>query len=123
MAQALTHSARRIVALVVAAAAVVAMLASPGLAEANWHYTKSGAEELARDFVSKRYANTSAGNLSASCRPQGQRHHNPRYKYHRWICVWYDHSDNTYGRVMITGSNAGPGAYYGKVLNGARVYA
>jgi hypothetical protein len=87
-------------------------------AEANHYYTESGAERIAKDFVSKHYADTYVGDLDATCRPQGRRY-DPDYKYHRWVCRWHDYSDGTSGSVLIVGSDAGPGAYYGRVLHGA----
>jgi hypothetical protein len=76
---------------------------------------------MARDYVSRHYAHTYFENLTASCRPQNRRY-NPAYKYHRWVCGWYDDSDRTVGVVLIVGSDTGSSAYYGKVLRGARVH-
>jgi hypothetical protein len=107
---------RNLIALVTVAAALMIPATA---AQAEWHFTKRGAEKVAKDFVAKEYANTYTYNLTSLCRPQG-RPYNPRYKYHRWVCAWYDSSDGTSGKVLIVGSNS-PGAYYGKVLRGARV--
>ena len=68
--------------------------------------------------MSKQYADTYTYNLETACLPQG-RPYNPRYKYHRWKCWWHDSSDGTSGKMLIIGSDS-PGAYYGKVLRGAR---
>jgi len=119
MANAIAHRPHRVVALIVAAAAAVAMLGSASSAEANWWYTKSGAQRLARDYVSRHYANTYYNDLTARCHVQGGGY-DRNYKYHTWICVWYDSSDDTYGEVKIKGSDAGPGAYHGSIVVGSR---
>ncbi len=109
------HGRRR---RLVAAAAVLAAIAVPATAaQADWFFTKSGAERAARHFVSHYYADTYASDLIARCRPQG-RSYNPAYEYHRWVCKWADTRDGTRGEVLIVGSRA-PGAYYGQVLHGA----
>jgi hypothetical protein len=112
----LSARARRVLALVVALAAIA--LVPVATAHANYYYTRYGAEKIAMDFVSKHYANTYVRDLGAGCRPQGQGY-DPSYKYHRWVCKWRDYSDGTSGTVLIVGSNSGPGAYYGRVLRGA----
>jgi hypothetical protein len=94
------------------------VLVPVGTAHAEWHLTRSGAQRVAKDFVSKHYANTYFGDLTTVCRPQGQGY-DRRFKYHRWVCGWYDSSDNTSGAVVIIGSDRA-GAYYGKVVRGAR---
>jgi hypothetical protein len=98
--------------------ATVAALVPATAAHAEWHLTKGGAEKVTKYFVASHYANMSVANLGTACRPQGRRY-NPAFKYHRWVCAWYDGSDNTTGTVLIVGS-AGAGRYYGKVLAGAR---
>jgi hypothetical protein len=103
---------RRRIAL--GAAALTATLALPGAAQADWFFSKSGAERATKDYVADRYADTYAGDLTTSCRPQG-RAYDPGYKYHRWVCGWYDESDDTSGAVLIVGSSSS-GAYYGRVL-------
>ena len=115
MAQALTRSARRVTAPVAAAAAAVSLLASAGSAQANYHYTKQGAEKLAVDFVVKHYY-VDYANVGASCRPQGAQQADPGYKYHRWVCTWTDAGSHSYGRVLIVGSDASSGSYYWKAL-------
>jgi len=97
---------------------VTVMLTSTGVAHAEWFFTKAGAQRVAKDYVSKHYANTYASDLTTACRPQGHGY-DPRYKYHRWVCGWYDDSDDTSGVVLIVGST-GTGSYYGKVLSAAR---
>ena len=109
------RDARLVLALVVLALAV---LIPAGAAHAEWHVTKTGAQRIAKDYVSKHYSDTYASNLTTACRPQGY-HYDSRFKYHRWVCGWYDRSDRTSGTVLIVGSDR-PGAYYGKVLRGAR---
>ena len=106
---------KHLLALVVLSLAV---LVPAGAAHAEWHFTKSGAERVAKDWVSKHYADTYAGNLTTACRPQGLQY-DSRFKYHRWVCGWYDRSDQTQGTVLIVGSDRA-GAYYAKVLRGAR---
>jgi hypothetical protein len=102
----------------IALGAVAAVLIPVTAAHADWYMTKRGAERATKDYVSDYYANTYAQDLTASCRPSGQRY-DARYVYHRWVCGWYDRSDDTSGTVLIVGSRT-PGAYYGKVLHGAR---
>jgi hypothetical protein len=110
---------RRIVVLVAPLLLALAVLLPVTAARAEWFYTKGGAEIMAKDFVSKHYANTYHENLLASCRPQGRRASDPSYKYHRWVCSWVDSSDHTAGAVLIVGSDF-RSTYYGKVLVGAR---
>jgi hypothetical protein len=104
--------------LAICAAVLAAVLVPVTAAHADWYMSKRGAERVARHFVSNHYANTYASDLTTRCRPSGQRY-DPRYVYHRWVCGWYDSSDGTSGTVLIVGSR-GSGAYYGKVLHGAR---
>jgi hypothetical protein len=106
---------RRGVAL--GAAALAIGMALPGAAQAEWYFSKSGAQRVAKDYVSDRYADTYSGDLTTVCRVQGGGY-DPAYKYHRWVCGWYDSSDDTSGAVLIIGSR-GHGAYYGRVLVGA----
>jgi hypothetical protein len=117
MGQAHVRHARYLAILLTAVFASLAVLPIAA-AHAEWYFTKTGAQRVAKDFVSKHYANTAAENLTAACRPQG-RPFDPRYKFHRWVCGWYDSSDNTAGTVLIVGSD-NIGAYYGRVLAGAR---
>jgi hypothetical protein len=100
------------------ATVALASIVPAGVAHAEWFYTKSGAEKMAKDFVSKHYADTYASDLTTYCRPQGQRRADPNYKYHRWICGWYDSADETAGVVKIIGSRDRSG-YYGSVVVGA----
>jgi hypothetical protein len=109
-----THACRVALAFI----ALAGMLVPATAARANWLYTPLGGASLAKDFVSKHYANTYTYNLSAHCRAQGMPTR-PGYKYHRLVCDWYDGSDNTTGRVLIVGSDSAPGAYYGTVIRGA----
>jgi hypothetical protein len=99
------------------AAALALGMAVPGVAQAEWYFTKSGAQRIAKDYVSKHYADTYRSDLTTACRVQGGGY-DPSYKYHRWVCGWYDRSDDTMGAVLIVGSS-GRGAYYGRVLVGA----
>ena len=100
-------------------ATALAMVTLPaGVAQAEWYFSKSGAQRVAKDYVSKHYADTYRSDLTTWCRPQGRQASDPRYKYHRWVCAWADSSDHTKGVVLIVGSDS-PGAYYGKVLRGA----
>jgi hypothetical protein len=107
--------ARRTVAL--GATALAIAMAVPGAAQAEWFFTKAGAQRVAKDYVSDHYADTYAWDLTTLCRPQG-RGYDPAYKYHRWVCFWRDSSDETSGAVLIVGSRE-RGAYYGRVLVGA----
>jgi hypothetical protein len=111
------RSLRALSATVIGAAALATV---PSAAHAEWYFTKRGAQKVARDYVADYYSNTYYEDLVASCRPQGESRPDPRYKYHRWVCVWYDTSDDTSGRVLVVGSDSA-GAYYGRVLNGGRV--
>lgn len=101
------------------ATVATATLVPASAAQAEWYFTKNGAEKRAKDYVSKRYANTYVSDLEAECRPKGRRTNDPRYKFYAWVCYWADRSDSTYGKVSIKGAE-GPGAYVGKVLWGAR---
>jgi hypothetical protein len=103
--------------------ALLGALAVPGVAQADWFYSKRGAERVARDAVSKRYSayGFTAGDTVASCRPQA-RSYDPRYKYHRWVCGWGGEApdgDVCGGTLLITGSR-GTGNYYHRVLRGGR---
>jgi hypothetical protein len=97
---------------------VVGAMLAPAQAHAEWFFTKSGAQRVAADYVSSHYADTYSSDLSTACRPQGHRQADPRYKYHRWVCGWYDDSDGTSGQVLIIGSSS-RGSYYGQVMRGA----
>ena len=119
MAHAIVHPSRRLIALIVAAAAALALLGAASSAEANWWYTKTGAQRLAKDYVSHHYADTYYDNLTAKCHVQSSGY-DPSFKYHTWICAWYDRSDDTYGAVKIKGSDAGPGAYHASIVLGSR---
>jgi hypothetical protein len=118
MVQAVARPARRIAKLLIPLIVALVVLVPASAAHAEWHFTKSGAQRIAKVYVSKHYAHTYAENLTTYCRPQGRRY-NPRYKYHRWVCGWYDSSDNTSGAVLIVGSDI-TGRYYGRVVSGAR---
>jgi soluble lytic murein transglycosylase-like protein len=110
--------ARSIRARFVLCTTVLALAIVPvSIAHAEWYYTESGAQKIAKEFVANEYANTYTSNLTASCRPQGRSHTDPRYKYHRWVCLVEDSSDGTSGVVRIVGSRS-RGGYYGKVLGG-----
>ncbi len=118
MLTALARPARDLKLVLALVVLALAVLIPAGAAHAEWHVTKSGAQRVAKDYVSKHYSDTYASNLTTACRPQGY-HYDSRFKYHRWVCGWYDRSDRTSGTVLIVGSDR-PGAYYGKVLRGAR---
>jgi hypothetical protein len=98
------------------AATLAAALVVPGAAQANWYFSKYGAEQMAKEYVADHYARTYVSDLTTVCRPQGVRY-DPAFKYHRWVCGWHDSSDDTSGAVLIVGSARG-GAY-GRVLVGA----
>lgn len=104
--------------VVLALTAVAAALTPLAAAHAEWYISRDGAQRMAKDYVSKHYADTYTYNLTTVCKPQG-RPYDPRYTFHRWKCVWYDRSDRTAGIVVIIGS-ARTGGYYGYVLRGAR---
>jgi hypothetical protein len=95
----------------------LALLVPATAAHAEWYLSRNDAQAMARDYVSKHYADTYASDLTTYCRPQG-RSYDPRYRYHRWTCGWYDRDDATKGAVSITGSS-GSGYYFGRVLIGA----
>jgi hypothetical protein len=102
----------------IAPIALAAALLLPAAAHAEWHFTKRGAEKVAADYVSKRYADTYVEDLTTACRPQGMAKGDPRFKYHRWVCGWYDASSDMSGQVLVIGSS-GRGLYYGQVMRGA----
>jgi hypothetical protein len=111
-----TRNIRR--GLSVGTIAVAMAIVPAGAAQAELYFTKYGAQRVAKGYVSNRYADTYVADLTTVCRPQGRSYSDPRYKYHRWVCGWYDSSDDTSGTVLIVGSS-GSGAYYGRVLVGA----
>jgi hypothetical protein len=117
MVHAVTGPARRALKLMLPLIVALGVLVPASTAHAEWHFTKSGAQRIAKDYVSRHYADTYVENLTTFCRPQGRRY-NPRYKYHRWVCGWYDAGDKTSGAVLIIGSDI-TGSYYGRVLTGA----
>jgi hypothetical protein len=119
MTSSISRITRRRVAALLAPLMLAVGVLLPGTAQAEYHFTQRGAQIVAKDYVSQHYADTYEENLSASCRPQGQRSADARYKYHRWVCTWVDHSDETYGQVQIIGRSLA-GGYYAKVLLGAR---
>jgi hypothetical protein len=108
---------RRIRRLIVLVGLALALLVPVTAAHAEWYFTQSGAQRIARDYVSRHYADTYYSDITAVCRPQGDRY-DPTYKYHRWVCGWYDSSDGTKGAVLVAGSS-GSGSYFAKVLRGA----
>lgn len=99
------------VCMVISAACI-----APSVASAEYYFTKSGAQRMARDAASKEY-NISYYDLGAWCRPQGQSY-DPSYKYHSWVCDWWD-SDGCEGILRIRGRR-GRGAYSSLVLRGMR---
>jgi hypothetical protein len=99
------------------ATALAMAMAVPGVAQAEWYFTKAGAQRVAKDYVSDHYADTYASDLATACRPQWGGY-DPGYKYHRWVCFWQDSHDDTAGAVLIVGSRE-RGSYYGRVLVGA----
>jgi hypothetical protein len=113
----MTASVRTRLALGATAFAVAAIVPA-GVAHAEWFYTKSGAEIMSKDYVSKHYADTYESDLTTACRPQGRRRADPAYKYHRWICGWYDSDDKMAGSVLIVGSRDRSG-YYGSIVRGS----
>jgi hypothetical protein len=115
MLQAIARPTRRMMMLVAPIVVALGLLASTGTAQAEWHYTKGGAQKITKDFVSGHYDDTYFEDLTARCRPQGMSY-DPDYKYHRWVCHWRDYSDNTAGTVLIVGSNV-RGRYYWRVLS------
>jgi hypothetical protein len=106
--------------ILLGATAAALVVVPAGIAHADWYLTKSGAERAARQYVSTHYADTYASDLTTDCRPQGHSRANSRYVYHRWVCGWYDESDETVGTVLIIGSRTGRGDFYGQVITGAR---
>ena len=104
-----------------AAATAAVALAAPAAAQAEWHYTKGGAQRLARQAAEIRYGQfgITAASTVASCRPQGERY-DSRFKYHRWVCGWAD-TDAAgrmcSGTITIVGSR-GKGGYYHRAQRG-----
>jgi hypothetical protein len=105
---------KKVVILLVA----IGVMLAPTTAHAEWFFTKAGAQRVAADYVSSHYADTYVSDLTTACRPQGKDQADPRYKYHRWVCGWYDDSDGTSGQVLVIGSSP-RGSYYGQVMKGA----
>jgi hypothetical protein len=94
---------------------ILLALTIPATAQAEWYFSRQGAEKMARDYAARKYGYDRA-DLAAACRPQGQRRDDPAYKYHRWTCGWAA-DDGCGGQVLIVGSRE-KGAYYGKVTSG-----
>lgn len=94
-------------------------------ASAEYFFTESGAERVTKDAVHKRYG-YSRYELGVSCRPQGARSADSRFKYHRWVCTWAapakgrcDGGEETiFGQMLLVG-RSGPGAYTYKITKGA----
>jgi hypothetical protein len=108
-------------ASLIAAIAALAGLGLASSAQAEWYFTNSGAEKIER-----RRLNYELGYYitRASCRPQGASKADPRFKYHRWVCVWAasgaNRSDPIYcGTDLIIGTRA-VGRYYRQALRGTR---
>ena len=93
--------------------AIAGALAIPGVAQADWYLSKYSAERMAKRYVAYHYADTYVSDLTTVCRPQGARY-NPAYEYHRWVCGWYDSSDDSSGVVLIVGVSGGGAS--GRVL-------
>ena len=85
-------------------------------AGAEYYFTKSGAQKMARDAASYEYE-IEFYELGASCRPQGERY-DPGYKYPSWVCEWWA-SDGCEGYLRIRGRH-GRGKYQYLVLRGQR---
>jgi hypothetical protein len=107
---------KRMVIITIVAACVMAI---PGIAEAEWYFTKQGAERVARNAVAERYGDYgfTYENTVARCRPQSEAY-DSTYKYHRWVCGWAGKradGDVCSGTLLIVGSN-GSGRYYHKLL-------
>lgn len=92
------------------------LIGSSGTAHAEYYFTKSGAQRVARDAAAYHY-DLDYYDLGAACRPQGERY-DPNYKYHRWVCDWWD-SSGCEGTLKIRGRR-GKGAYSYLVLRGQR---
>jgi hypothetical protein len=108
---------------IILATALLGALAVPGVAHAEWYFTKQGAERVTRDAVAKRYAayGLTRANTVAACTPQGGGY-DRRFKYHRWRCDWAHRAADGQvcaGTLLIIGSNS-PGAYYHQVIHGGR---
>ena len=104
-----------------AAATVAVALGAPAAAQAEWLYTKGGAQKLARQAAETRYGQfgVTYATAVASCRPQGQRY-DPRYKYHRWVCGWADTdaAGNMCGGQIVIAGSRGKGGFYHRVQRG-----
>src|SRR4051812_4473884 len=68
-----------------ATALTLGLAVVPGAAQAEWYFTKYGAQKATQDFVADYYDNTYASDISAFCTPTG-RPYNANYKYHQWTC-------------------------------------
>lgn len=92
------------------------LLFTAASAEAEYYFTKSGAQRVARDASSRHY-DLDYYDIRADCRPQGESY-DPDYKYHRWVCDWWD-SSGCEGTLRVRGRR-GKGAYSYVVLRGIR---
>jgi hypothetical protein len=112
--------------------AVVALLAFPGFASADYYVSKGTAQRYTKDAVSNYYEDTAYSDVIASCRPQGQAKADSHYIYHRWSCAFaIDGDENQFcddpanelygGRFLIVG-HSGSGHYGFKVLNGLHCF-
>jgi hypothetical protein len=101
----------------IAAGAALALLLLPAAAHAEYFFTKSGAQRVARDFASKKY-NIAYDDTAAVCYAQFQpRPDYQRFKYHRWVCGW---SDGDCGGVVRVTGHTGAGSYASLVMRGVR---
>jgi hypothetical protein len=94
---------------------MLATLAVPSAAHAEYYLDRGQAEDFAVDFAESKYGDAS---YVAVCRPQGLNRPKAGYIYHRWVCGWAD-DYGCAGRLRIIGSR-GRGYYYGRVLSGQR---
>lgn len=95
--------------LIIILVALVATLAVPSVASANYYITQRVAESAVKQSAEDRYYDNGVDAKGSYCYPQfhkyvaGKRY---AYTWHRWTCVWYGFDgdmDAVYGAFRITG--------------------
>ena len=72
--------------LIPAATLLALPAVAPAAANAEWYFSKAGAQSVARDAAHKRYGIEWDTSIVTG-RPQYVPYE-PGYKYHRWVCRW-----------------------------------
>jgi hypothetical protein len=95
--------------------ATVALLGLPAsAAQANWFFTKRGAEKATRQFVA-RHMDARYSDVEAYCEPHNQKF-DPDFKYHTWDCGYYESGSDASGVLRLTG-NKRNGGFSVKVID------